>query len=392
MTEHPIPSGWYPDPYGVQGLYRWWDGNQWTARTTANPGQRPEPAPSRPADAQLRGGEPSVYPTQAVDDESGWSGFDDVEENPAASQVDWQHGPAADWGEAPAEPRTRVAGYQQPEPPPGTYQQGWGAPGASGGRRPAQGPALGAPPGPPGPPPKKHTGLLIGCVAGGMAVVLLAVVGVVFYVLPGNDGDTSTGSSPTATKPSVQPSSTRPPSPQSTSVPPGPRVSAGGISYTALKSPWSPSQGAGITEFKDKDGQLQYTQRDAPGVDGGAWIANITVGNLSDQFNYAGPKDLPSTTAALANSVEHSYYKPWKLKRKDLGKKKISVSGKQGYQIKFHLAFQNTPKGFKAKGETVLVAVIDNSPRADGVYVSIPDNKPKLRKAFGTVFGSLRVQ
>src|SRR5215831_5535863 len=27
------PSGWYPDPYGVPGLLRWWDGSTWTHHT-----------------------------------------------------------------------------------------------------------------------------------------------------------------------------------------------------------------------------------------------------------------------------------------------------------------------------------------------------------------------
>ena len=27
------PSGWYPDPYRVPGLLRWWDGSTWTHHT-----------------------------------------------------------------------------------------------------------------------------------------------------------------------------------------------------------------------------------------------------------------------------------------------------------------------------------------------------------------------
>src|SRR5215469_1481086 len=27
------PSGWYPDPYRVPGLLRWWDGSMWTQHT-----------------------------------------------------------------------------------------------------------------------------------------------------------------------------------------------------------------------------------------------------------------------------------------------------------------------------------------------------------------------
>ena len=47
------PSGWYPDPYGVPGLLRWWDGSTWTQHThpdgpettdTAQPATTVEPA------------------------------------------------------------------------------------------------------------------------------------------------------------------------------------------------------------------------------------------------------------------------------------------------------------------------------------------------------------
>src|SRR5258708_25306196 len=27
------PAGWYPDPYGVPDLLRWWDGSAWTQHT-----------------------------------------------------------------------------------------------------------------------------------------------------------------------------------------------------------------------------------------------------------------------------------------------------------------------------------------------------------------------
>ena len=30
-------AGWYPDPGGQQGMFRWWDGMQWTPQLTANP-------------------------------------------------------------------------------------------------------------------------------------------------------------------------------------------------------------------------------------------------------------------------------------------------------------------------------------------------------------------
>lgn len=37
-------SGWYPDPAGAQGRYRFWDGENWSSATTTNPA---DPAPGR---------------------------------------------------------------------------------------------------------------------------------------------------------------------------------------------------------------------------------------------------------------------------------------------------------------------------------------------------------
>ncbi len=36
--------GWYPDPGGGQGLYRYWDGRAWSAATTSNPNAAPPSA------------------------------------------------------------------------------------------------------------------------------------------------------------------------------------------------------------------------------------------------------------------------------------------------------------------------------------------------------------
>ena len=43
MTVAPRP-GWYPDPAGAAGLYRWWDGDSW-AEVTSDSAQAPPPLP-----------------------------------------------------------------------------------------------------------------------------------------------------------------------------------------------------------------------------------------------------------------------------------------------------------------------------------------------------------
>ena len=43
VTVAPRP-GWYPDPAGAAGLYRWWDGSSW-AEVTSDSAQAPPPLP-----------------------------------------------------------------------------------------------------------------------------------------------------------------------------------------------------------------------------------------------------------------------------------------------------------------------------------------------------------
>jgi hypothetical protein len=53
-------AGWYPDPAGVPGRYRYWDGSSWSTVTTDDPG-RPTPAESPatgPTPSKASGGEP----------------------------------------------------------------------------------------------------------------------------------------------------------------------------------------------------------------------------------------------------------------------------------------------------------------------------------------------
>ena len=39
-----MPSpGWYPDPAGTPGRYRYWDGQAWSETTTTDPAATPPP-------------------------------------------------------------------------------------------------------------------------------------------------------------------------------------------------------------------------------------------------------------------------------------------------------------------------------------------------------------
>ena len=50
--------GWYPDPGGGQGLFRYWDGKAWSAATSPNPGAPPPSQSLVDAGTPQQGGQP----------------------------------------------------------------------------------------------------------------------------------------------------------------------------------------------------------------------------------------------------------------------------------------------------------------------------------------------
>lgn len=74
MTTQAVPQGWYPDPQS-QGIQRWWDGTQWTARTQPASRAVPPPGPPEAPRHRLFGGkhelEEEVARLSAVVEEMG---------------------------------------------------------------------------------------------------------------------------------------------------------------------------------------------------------------------------------------------------------------------------------------------------------------------------------
>lgn len=59
-------SGWYPDPSGAQGRFRYWDGDAWSESTTTDPANTPPPVAAGGMPAPARGGNRSWMVALAV--------------------------------------------------------------------------------------------------------------------------------------------------------------------------------------------------------------------------------------------------------------------------------------------------------------------------------------
>ncbi len=83
-------SGWYPDPGGGQGLYRYWDGKAWSAATSPHPNGAP------PAQG-LVGGATSTTPSQASGPLGGSTGYGGVSAYANYQQTQKKKSPVGWW-------------------------------------------------------------------------------------------------------------------------------------------------------------------------------------------------------------------------------------------------------------------------------------------------------
>ena len=63
------PAGWYPDPAGTAGRFRYWDGQQWSAETTDDP-RHPHRRAGRPGPGAVGGS--SLRPSRSWLSSSLW--------------------------------------------------------------------------------------------------------------------------------------------------------------------------------------------------------------------------------------------------------------------------------------------------------------------------------
>jgi hypothetical protein len=316
-------AGWYPDPGGGLGLFRYWDGKAWSAATSPNPSAPP------PTQGLIGAGTPA---------QGGQAG----------------HAAYGQTGQ-PAYGQTGQPAYGQSGQSP--YGQGYGEAYANYQEI------------------EKKKSPIGWWIAGGALVIVIIVVAVLaIRAVTGGDTGTAGGG------PLGQPSQDVCP-PKDTASPDAPisrpadgRVHGGPVSYPMLGAPWSPPGGEINPVPFGSDVQSQ-TVVDQPNYDGQGhlWVASILVGELQAGDGFFTPEQ---GSQIVVKCILGAFYGDNPVKSNVKVSEKATIDGHEAWLVESHLTFDIA--GLKAKGELLIVAIVSAGNRSGLYYASIPDTTPAL--------------
>jgi hypothetical protein len=316
-------AGWYPDPGGGQGLFRYWDGKAWSAATSPNPGAPPPTQGLVGTGTTPQSGQ-TGQPThgQGGQPGSGQSG------QPASGQPPYGqslYGQSYD-GSA-------YANYQELE--------------------------------------RKKTP--VGWWIAGAALVIVIIVVAVLAIRAVTGGDPgTTGPSPGQPTQAVCPPEVTPtaePSPD----PADGRVHGGPVSYPMLGQPWSPPHAESRVPFgSDVKSQDVLVEQDYDGS-GSLWVASIVVGELQAGDGFFTPEQ---GSQIVVKCILGRFYGNNPVNSNVKVNEKTTIDGHEAWLVESQLTFDIA--GLKTKGELLIVAIVSAGNRSGLYYASIPDTTPDL--------------
>jgi Protein of unknown function (DUF2510) len=328
-------AGWYPDPGGGQGLFRYWDGKAWSAATSPDPGAPPPTQGLLGVGATPQGGQqPSGSGQPTTQGQSGQPGYGQGGQ-PSYAQSTYDPGASA------------YANYQDLEKKKSSL--GW-------------------------------------WIAGAALVIVIAVVAVL-AIRAVTGGDTGTSGGPVA-QPSqdVCPAqNTASPEP-STTHPADGRVHGGPVSYPMLGPPWGAPQGENRVPFgSDVQSQLVLVE---PNYDdqGNNWVASILVGELQAGDGFFTPEQ---GSQIVVKCILGAFYGNNPVDSNVKVNEKVTIDGHDGWLVESQLTFDIA--GLETKGELLIVAIVSAGNRSGLYYASIPDTTPELVQPARDALANLQV-
>ena len=362
-------AGWYPDPGGGQGLYRYWDGQAWSAATTGDPASAPPPQGPLPGPATGTGGTTAQgsYGSSAYGQGSYGQG--------SYGQGSYGQG-----------------SYGQ-----GTYGQGGSAftPGAQGGPVGGAGRGGYGQPGVPGQPAqpsyaqlqsKKRSG--VGWWVGAGALLLVLVVVAIFAIRAATSGGgTAAGGDPSGQDTSNVCPPERSDSPSASAPAADGRVHGGPVSYPQLGSPWGAPQGENRVPFgvnvlsQDVPVQTDYDGK------GNSWVASVLVGELQAGDGFFTPEQ---GSQIVVRCILGKFYGDNPVNSDVKVNKATTIDGHEAWLVESQLSFDID--GLQTKGELLIVAIVQAGTDRSGLfYASIPDTTPELVQPARNALAQLKV-
>lgn len=339
-------GGWYPDPGGGQGLYRYWDGQAWSAATTTDPASAPPP-------------QGLVNPGSAA----GTAG--------ATAHANYGQG---SYGQGSYGRGSYGQGGYGGQAGQGASSFGSGTPGGAGRNPYGQAGGTGQPGQPPYAYQKKRSG--VGWWVGAGALLLVLVVVAVFAIRAATDGGgrTAGGGGASGQDSSDVCPADRPSSPSASAPPADGRVHGGPVSFPQLGSPWSAPQAETRVPFgvnvlsQDVPVQANYDGK------GSGWVASVLVGELQAGDGFFTPEQ---GSQIVVRCILGKFYGDNPVNSDVKVNKATTVDGHDAWLVETHLTFDI--KGLDTKGELAIIAIVQAGTERSGLYyASIPDTTPEL--------------
>ena len=322
-------QGWYPDPGGQSGMFRYWDGSSWSEVIS------PTPLPGPPSQF----GAPTAQP----------------------------------WGSYSTSPSASVTGDTPGIQPPSTTSMGsTSAPGAYGQYQ-AMAKAK----------TKKPVGLIVTIIVGVLVLALFVYFLVTrVFTVPVNNPNNPNGNPTTQGCPQNPGTNARADHPNDG------RVYGGNLSYPQLGDPWSAvdTQDTRIPFGRDVAEQMIPIQENYDGK-GMSWVISVMVGELYAGDGFYDPQE---GSQIVNQCIFGTFYGNNKVTADTQRSEAYTLDGYNGWITETNLSF--SIPNLQTTSELAIVIIVKTSAMSSSIfYASIPNNAMQYKPDVDAAIADLQV-